>query len=164
MSEKSVKSTKSTPSPKSSKASAAKSELAPSSESGKEPTSKSEPKLSSESSEAAPKSLNESGKSSKESVGGTNAVHYGYFSNIKTPEYRSGWDDIWATKEKPAKTRTKEAKKPLIVEIAFNELAPSIQEALADAARVEMKKSRISYDNREKKGAVSWKLNCEVKR
>ena len=164
MSEKSVKSTKPNPSPTSGKASAAKSELASSSESSKEPTSTSEPKSSSEKSEAAPKSLNESGKSSKESVGGTNAVHYGFFSNIKTPEYRSGWDDIWATKENPAKPRTRKAKKPLIVEIAFNELAPSIQEALADAARVEMKKSRISYDIREKKGGVSWNLNCEVKR
>lgn len=164
MSEKSVKSTKPSPSPKSSKASAAKSEPASSSESSKEATTTSESNSSSESSEAAPKSLNESGKSSKESVGGTNAVHYGYFSNIKTPEYRSGWDDIWARKEKPAKSRTKEAKKPLIVEIAFNELPLQIQETLADAARVKMKKSRISYDNREKKGGVSWNLSCEVKR
>ena len=32
------------------------------------------------------------GKSARESAGGSNEIHYGYFSNIKTPEYRSGWD------------------------------------------------------------------------
>jgi len=164
MSEKSVKSNKPTPSPKSSKASASKSESASSSESSKVSTPASEPTSSSESPEAAPKSLNESGKSSKESVGGTNAVHYGFFSNIKTPEYRSGWDDIWAKKKKPETSRKKETRKPLIVEITFDELPRSIQEALADAVRVKMKKSRISYDNREKKGGVSWNLSCKVKR
>ena len=164
MSAKSVKSSKSTPSLESSKASVAKSEPVSSSESSKASAATSEPTSSSESNGAAAKPLNESGKSSKESAGGTNAVHYGFFSNVKTPEYRSGWDDIWARKEKPVKSRTNKAKKPLIVEIAFNELPPSIQEVLADAARVKMKKSRMSYDSSEKKGGVSWNLNCEVKR
>ena len=164
MSEKSVKSNKPTPSPKSSKASASKSESASSSESSKVSTAASEPTSSSESPEAAPKSLNESGKSSKESVGGKDAVHYGFFSNVKTPEYRSGWDDIWAKAKKPGKLRKNEKKEPLILEIKFAELPPTIQEALADVARVKMKKSRISYDSREKKGGVSWNLSCEVKR
>ena len=44
-------------------------------------------------------------KSSRESIGGSSAVHYGFFSNIKTPEYRSGWDDIWSKKK--SKPRTK---------------------------------------------------------
>ena len=148
MSGKSVKSNKKTASPKSKKAPAAKSESASSSESHK----------------AAPKSVNESGKSSKESVGGKDAVHYGFFSNIKTPEYRSGWDDIWAKTKNPGKPPKKEKKEPLIVEIKFDELSPTVQEALADIARVKMKKSRSSYDSREKKGGVSWNLSCEVKR
>ena len=148
MSGKSVKSNKKTASPKSKK----------------EPAAKSESASSSESYEAAPKSVNESGKSSKESVGGKDAVHYGFFSNIKTPEYRSGWDDIWAKTKKPGKPRKKEKKEPLIVEIKFDELPPTIQEALVDIARVKMKKSRISYDSREKKCGVSWNLSCEVKR
>ena len=45
------------------------------------------------------------GKSSKESVGGASAVHYGFFSNVKTPEYRAGWDEIWSKKSKPKKKR-----------------------------------------------------------
>ncbi len=147
MSEKSVKSNKKSASPKGKKS----------------PATKSESGSPSESHEASPKSVNESGKSSKESVGGKDAVHYGFFSNVKTPEYRTGWDDIWSKTKKPGKSRKKEKKEPLILEIKFDELPPTIQEALADAVRVKMKKSRISYDSREKKGGVSWNLSCEVK-
>ena len=165
MSEKPVKSSKPTPSSKSNEAPAAKSEPTSSSESSEASAAKSEPTSSSESSEAsAAKPSSERGKSSKESAGGTSAVHYGFFSNIKTPEYRSGWDGIWAKKDKPVTARTHKIKKPLTVEIAFNKLPPFIQEALADAVRVEMKKSRMSYDNRVKKGEISWHLYCEVKR
>ena len=53
----------------------------------------------------------ESGKSARESVGGAAVGHYGYFSNIKTPEYKSGWDDIWGKKTKTG-TRKKAAAKP----------------------------------------------------
>ena len=28
------------------------------------------------------------------SVGGSKEVHYGYFSSVRTPEYRSGWEDL----------------------------------------------------------------------
>ena len=164
MSEKSVKSNKKTASPKNKEAPAAKSESASLSESSESSKDGSEPTSPSGRHEAAPKSVNESGKSSKESVGGTNAVHYGFFSNVKTPEYRSGWDDIWAKTKKAGKPRKKEKKEPLILEIKFAELSPAIQEALADVARVKMKKSRISYDSREKKGGVSWNSSCEVKR
>ena len=164
MSEKSVKSNKKTASPKSKKAPAAKSESVSSSESSKSSKDGSESTSPSETHEAAPHSVNESGKSSKESVGGKDAVHYGFFSNIKTPEYRSGWDDIWANKKKPGKPSKKEKKKPLIVEIKFDKLPPTIQEALADSVRVKMKKSRISYDGRKKKGGITWNLSCEVKR
>jgi hypothetical protein len=164
MSEKSVKSNNKTASPKSKKAPAAKSESTSSSEGSKSSKGGSEPTSAPGSDEAAPKLANESGKSSKESVGGKDAVHYGFFSNIKTPEYRSGWDDIWAKTKKPGKPRKKEKKEPLILEIKFAELPPTIQEGLADVARVKMKKSRISYDSREKKGGVSWNLSCEVKR
>jgi hypothetical protein len=103
-------------------------------------------------------------KSGKDSMGGAGAVHYGFFSNVKTPEYRSGWDDIWSEKKKPAKQRERKAKEPVTVEIAFSDLPKSIQDGLADAARAELKKLRVNYDNRAKKGGVTWQLNCEVKR
>ncbi len=117
------------------------------------------------STESSPaKTSSEVGKSSKESVGGSSAVHYGFFSNTKTPEYRSGWDDIWAKKKKPANKRNTAPKQPLVIDVVFEDLPDVVQEGLADAARASFKKSRINYDNRAKKGAVTWQLTCEVKR
>ena len=97
-------------------------------------------------------------KSSRESVGGPGAVHYGFFSNIKTPEYRSGWDDIWSKKK--SKPRTK---KPVCVNFSFQSLPNDVQSALVAAARKELKKARVNFDNREKMGEVIWHLKCEVK-
>jgi hypothetical protein len=119
---------------------------------------------SSTSTPSSSKSSSEGGKSSKESVGGSSAVHYGYFSNTKTPEYRSGWDDIWSEKKKPVKKRKAASRQPVTVDVAFADLPKSIQDGLADAARAELKKSRVNYDNRAKKGDVTWQLSCEVKR
>ena len=97
-------------------------------------------------------------KSSRESVGGPGAVHYGFFSNIKTPEYRSGWDDIWSKKQnKPRKKQT------VSVNFSFQNLPKDVQSALVDAARKELKKVRVNFDNREKKGEIVWHLKCEVK-
>ena len=59
----------------------------------------------SDSSPAPSKSANSGGKSAKESVGGAAVGHYGYFSNIKTPEYKSGWDDIWGKKTSSTKMK-----------------------------------------------------------
>mgnify|MGYP001188049928 CR=1 FL=1 len=97
-------------------------------------------------------------KSSRESIGGPSAVHYGYFSNIKSPEYRSGWDDIWSKKK--SKPRTK---KPVCVNFSFQSLPNDVQSALVAAARKELKKARVNFDNREKMGEVIWHLKCEVK-
>ena len=54
----------------------------------------------SDSDAGASKANGESGKSdggkpARESVGGAKEVHYGYFSNVRTAEYRDGWDAIW---------------------------------------------------------------------
>ena len=112
------------------------------------------------------------GKSSRESVGGASAVHYGYFSNIKSPEYKSGWDEIWGEKSKPRKKtaaknlsqKTTRKKEPLVVRLSMDDLPESIRKGLAAAARDELKKSRVNYDNRQKAGAVSWRIECEIKR
>lgn len=113
---------------------------------------------------ATTKSPTEKSKSGKDSMGGSAAVHYGFFSNVKTAEYRSGWDDIWSKKKKPAKRRPQQTKAPVAVEISFTDLPEAVQNGLAEAARIELKKSRINYDNWSKKGAISWQLTCEVKR
>lgn len=103
-------------------------------------------------------------KSAKDSIGGSKTGHYGYFSNIRTPEYKSGWDDIWGKKKKKPAKRTRVApKEPLAVEIDVAQLPKDAQAALADAAKAALKGKRISYNNRVKKGDVSWRIVCEVK-
>ena len=109
-------------------------------------------------------SKSEGGKSSRESIGGASAVHYGFFSNVKSPQYRSGWDDIWSNKTKPKKKKPARAKEPVTISVAFDELPEEVRRSLAGVARAHMKKSRINYDNRTKAGAVTWRIDCEVKR
>jgi hypothetical protein len=138
-------------------------------------TKSSAPSSESSSSSSSPSSTSESsssgGKSSRESVGGKSAVHYGYFSNIKTPEYKSGWDDIWGKKKKSggrkAAGRKKAApkeKEPESVEIDFAVLPESVRKALAAAAAEKLKKKRVSYAARDKKGDIVWRIACEAKR
>ena len=106
----------------------------------------------------------EVGKSSKESIGGSQAVHYGFFSNVKTPEYRSGWDDIWA-KNKKTKTKTSVSiskKERKIVEINFDDLPASVQGDLIKVAQKTLKNSHINYDKRMKKYKVNWEIKCRV--
>jgi len=116
-------------------------------------------------------SADSGGKSARDSVGGAAVGHYGYFSNIKSPEYKSGWDDIWGKKKKSGGKKKTAGKKtapkpraPFIVSLDFEDLPKGVRDGLADAARDQLKKKRISYDTRAKKGEVDWKLDCEVKR
>lgn len=118
------------------------------------------------------------GKSSRDSVGGSGAVHYGFFSNIKSPEYKSGWDDIWgkkspSKKKAPGKKKaaakttvrtTTKKKQPVVISLSMADLPDQIQKDLASIAREKLKKYRVSYDRRDKAGAVSWRIQCEVTR
>lgn len=114
----------------------------------------------------------EGGKSARESIGGAEVGHYGYFSNIKTPEYKSGWDDIWGKKESGAKKKKAAAKPkaapkpkaPRVVSFDFEDLPADLQAALAKEARAQFKKARVNYDNRDKAGAVTWRIDCTVER
>ena len=117
----------------------------------------------------------DSGKSARESVGGAAVGHYGYFSNIKTPEYKSGWDDIWGKKtksgtKKKAAAKAKAApsrparKEPRVAAFDFEDLPADIQAGLAAAARAQLKKARVNYDTRDKAGAVTWRIECTVER
>ena len=110
-------------------------------------------------------------KSARESVGGKQEVHYGYFSNVKTPEYRSGWDSIWggskangARRERPA-ARPARAKSPVRLTLAFDDLPEAAQDELRKAAAEALKgKSRLNLARREQAGAVRWTIECEVRR
>ena len=110
-------------------------------------------------------------KSARESVGGKSEVHYGYFSNVKTPEYRSGWDDIWggkkpdgARRKRPASSPAR-AKSPLRLTLDFDELPEAVRDELRKAAAAALKaNSRVDLTRREAAGAVSWTVECEVRR
>ena len=130
------------------------------------PAAKSDTSKAADSTPATP-DKGDSGKSSRESVGGSSAVHYGFFSNVKTPQYRSGWDEIWSKgnkKQKEAPPAKARAKEPKVISLSFDELPGDIQDSLAAIARAKLKRSRIDYDSRAKTGAVTWRIDCEVKR
>ncbi len=106
------------------------------------------------------------GKSARESVGGAAVGHYGFFSNIKTPEYKSGWDDIWGNEKKSSgkKKSAPKSKAQIFVGLDLEELPPEVRDGLEDAVRSKLKKKRISYDARQKKDDVNWTIGCEVRR
>ena len=110
-------------------------------------------------------------KSARESVGGKTEVHYGYFSNVKTPEYRSGWDSIWGgdkangARRKPEAASPARAKSPVRLTLAFDDLPEAVRDELRKAAGQALKgKSRLDLGRREEAGAVRWTIECEVRR
>ena len=110
-------------------------------------------------------------KSARDSVGGKSEVHYGYFSNVRTPEYRSGWDSIWGgaetngTRRKRAAASPARTRSPVRLTLAFDDLPEAVQDELRRAAGQALKgQSRLNLARREQAGAVSWTIECEVRR
>ena len=122
----------------------------------------------------------ETGKSARDSAGGKTDVHYGYFSSVRTPAYRSGWDSIWGSKNgddagngeetprqrraarasRPAKARKR--RQPITVTLDLDTLPPELKDGLVEIASAELKKSRVSYARRDKAGAIDWRITCRV--
>ena len=114
------------------------------------------------------------GKSQKETIS-SGDVHYGYFSSVRTPAYRKGWDDIFSKKE-PAKpvsrknsakarnNKRSQIKPPLSLDLDINELPEDLRIALGDEIRRQTKRRRINYDKLDAAGAVRWSINCEIRR
>jgi hypothetical protein len=105
-------------------------------------------------------------KSAKDSIGGASEVHYGFFSSVRTPEYRSGWDDIWGKSDgkPPRKTGAKKNSnaKPATVGLKIDDLPDDIRDGLVEAARRKMRKSRSSYDKLHASGQVDWTINVTL--
>ena len=130
--------------------------------------------------EAGKESGKEAGKSARESAGGKSDVHYGYFSSVRTPEYRSGWDAIWgsdngddasngdetprrraaARASRPAKPRKR--RDPITVTLDLDDLPADLKDGLVEIASARLKKSRVSYARRDKAGAIDWRITCRV--
>ena len=122
----------------------------------------------------------ELGKSARESAGGKSDVHYGYFSSVRTPAYRSGWDAIWgsdnggadngdetprqrraaARASRPAKPRKR--RDPITVTLDLDDLPPDLKDGLVEIASARLKESRVSYARRDKAGAIDWRITCRV--
>jgi len=143
--------------------------------SSKSSDSKSKPKDtgSSDAAESKPaKSDGDGEKSARESIGGAKDVHYGFFSSVRTPAYRSGWDDIWAKKDaRPARkkganstsnTKSKTGAKPATVKLSISDLPDDLRDGLVEAARRKMKKSRSSYEKLDASGLVDWTISVTV--
>ncbi len=122
--------------------------------------------------EASTSKPTDAGKSAKDSIGGAAGVHYGFFSSVRSPEYRSGWDDIWGgdgnkpRRKTHAKTRSnsnsKTAAKPVTVTVEIEDLPADIRDGLIEAARKKMRKSRSSYDALDSSGRVDWTIGVTV--
>ena len=178
---------------KSKKGPKAKTDPAPKAESKSESTAASKTKDAAESTPAASSDTKSSdsgkdtgkdtgkdaGKSARDSAGGKADVHYGYFSSVRNPAYRSGWDAIWgsdnggdtdngdetprrraARASRPAKARKR--RDPITVTLDLDDLPPSLKDGLVEIASAELKKSRVSYARRDKAGAIDWRITCRV--
>ena len=120
------------------------------------------------------------GKSARESAGGKSDVHYGYFSSVRTPAYRSGWDEIWGSdngddadngdetprQRRAARTRgpakPRKRREPITVTLDLDDLPPDLKDGLVEIASARLKESRVSYARREKAGAIDWRITCRV--
>ena len=126
----------------------------------------------------------EAGKSARDSAGGKADVHYGYFSSVRTPAYRSGWDAIWGSKNgdsaengadedetprqrraaraSPAAKKARKRRDPITVTLDLDTLPPELKDGLVEIASAELKKSRVSYTRRDKAGAIDWRITCRA--
>ena len=136
------------------------------------------------SSDGGKESGKDAGKSARESAGGKSDVHYGYFSSVRTPEYRSGWDAIWGGKNgdnavggdnddetprqrraaartsRPAKARKR--RDPVTVTLDLDDLPLALRQGLVEIASARLKESRVSYARRDKAGAIDWRITCRA--
>jgi len=111
-------------------------------------------------------------KSQKETVSASD-VHYGYFSSVRTPAYRSGWDAIYGQKEtikkdqvsvKTNKNIIKRAriKPPVTIELDIDSIPEDLRLALEDEIKILIKSKRLSYDKIKSRGSVRWNITCKI--
>jgi len=127
------------------------------------------------SAEASTGSDSGAGKAQKDTVS-AGGVQYGYFSSVRTPAYRKGWDEIFGKKksasdapEKPAAGKRRKGKRatikqPITVDLDIDELPDDLRVALGDEIRRQTKGKRINYDKLTAAGAVHWSISCEIRR
>ena len=106
------------------------------------------------------------GKSSRDSIGGSKEVHYGYFSSVRTPEYRSGWDEIWGKKSKKKsapKSKTK-TKGPVDLDLDFDKLPADLRDGLMEHARKKLRRTPAGFKKLQEAGDIEWTLSVRVEK
>lgn len=98
--------------------------------------------------------------SPKKSSSGSRPISH--FSSVTTPEYRSGWADIFGSKEKAAPSKKAKPKLPASLSISWDDLDADGQTALEAIARKLAKKKRLNYNKLEANGQIDWHISCEI--
>ena len=106
------------------------------------------------------------GKSSRDSIGGSKEVHYGYFSSVRTPEYRAGWDDIWGkkSKKKSAPKSKAKTKGPVELELEFEKLPADLCDGLMEHARKKLRRTPTGFKKLQEAGDIEWTLSVRVEK
>jgi cobalamin biosynthesis Mg chelatase CobN len=96
----------------------------------------------------------------KKSSSGSRPISH--FSSVTTPEYRSGWADIFGPKGKAAPSKKAKPKLPASLSISWDDLDADGQAALEAIARKLAKKKRLNYNKLEANGQIDWHISCEI--
>lgn len=106
------------------------------------------------------------GKSSRDSIGGSKEVHYGYFSSVRTPEYRSGWDEIWGkkSKKKSAPKSKAKTKGPVDLDLEFDKLPADLRDGLMEHARKKLRRTPAGFKRLQEAGDIEWTLSVRVEK
>ena len=130
-------------------------------------SSSSDSKKSSASSDSSASSSSSSngggGKSQRDSIGGSKEVHYGYFSSVRTPEYRNGWEAIWGKKSKKSSGgKAKKSTGPVELNFEFDTLPENLQEALMEHARKKIRRTPKGFKKLQEMNAIDWSLSVRI--
>ena len=89
-----------------------------------------------------------------------------YFSNVRSDEYRSGWEDIFGGGKsktgKQARASKAAANGPITIELGNGDFDDALLEGLETALRRKAKKDKIKLGRKSKTRQFNWRLTCEI--
>jgi hypothetical protein len=89
-----------------------------------------------------------------------------HFSSVSTPQYRSGWNNIFGDKNDVKKALTEEASEtgfPKKLEILDDEIGVILRKILDEAFIDLAKKHGINLNGSKRSLGFEYKINCEIK-
>ena len=99
------------------------------------------------------------GKSSRDSIGGSKEVHYGYFSSVRTPEYRSGWGRNFGARNprrNPRQNRKPRPKARSILTLSSTNYRPTWRDGLMEHARKKLRRTPAGFKKLQEAGDIEW--------